>query len=131
MITLHNIHTIQEGIKNVTVKDGRVINIFSPGKDHENNNGAHLYFNDALIFPGLINSHDHLDFNLFPKLGNRIYKNYVEWGNDIHQQNKETIDAVLKIPKKLRAQWGIYKNLLNGITAVFNHGKKLQIENSL
>jgi cytosine/adenosine deaminase-related metal-dependent hydrolase len=31
-----------------------------------------LYFDDCIVFPGLINSHDHLDFNLFPQLGNRI-----------------------------------------------------------
>jgi cytosine/adenosine deaminase-related metal-dependent hydrolase len=35
-----------------------------------------LDLNGALAFPGLINSHDHLDFNLFPPLANRIYNNY-------------------------------------------------------
>jgi cytosine/adenosine deaminase-related metal-dependent hydrolase len=94
-------------------------------------NDLSFYFENALVFPGLINSHDHLDFNLFPRLGNRIYKNYLEWGNDIHQQNKTIINAVLKIPKTLRTQWGIYKNLLNGITTVFNHGKPLHIQDPL
>ncbi len=89
-----------------------------------------LQFNNAIAFPGLINSHDHLDFNLFPKLGNRIYNNYVEWGDDIHKQNKNTIDKILKVPLELRVQWGIYKNLLNGITTAVNHGPELQIENS-
>ena len=54
-----------------------------------------------LLFPGLINSHDHLDFNLFPQTGNRIYNNYTEWGKDIQYQNKETINAVLKIPQQI------------------------------
>ena len=49
-----------------------------------------------LHFPGLINSHDHLDFNLFPQTGNRIYNNYTEWGRDIHEQNKEAISASFK-----------------------------------
>jgi hypothetical protein len=31
----------------------------------------------------------------------------------------------------LRTQWGIYKNLLNGVTTVFNHGQQLQIQYSL
>jgi len=86
-----------------------------------------LEFNNALAFPGLINSHDHLDFNLFPLMGNRIYNNYTEWGYDIHDRNKDEINAVLKIPKHLRTQWGVYKNLLNGITTVVNHGEKLDI----
>jgi cytosine/adenosine deaminase-related metal-dependent hydrolase len=86
-----------------------------------------IEFENAIAFPGLINSHDHLDFNLFPKLGNRIYNNYSEWGRDIHTQNKEVINAVLEIPHQLRTQWGLYKNLLNGITTVVNHGAKLKI----
>lgn len=94
---------------------------------HENPGELRIEFENAIAFPGLINSHDHLDFNLFPKMGNRIYNNYVEWGNDIHIQNKKTIDAVIKIPLHLRIQWGLYKNLLNGITTVVNHGVKLEI----
>ena len=83
-----------------------------------------LLFNKALIFPGLINSHDHLDFNLFPQLGNHIYNNYTEWGMDIHKNNIAEIHAVMKVPLSLRLQWGCYKNLLNGVTTVVNHGKK-------
>src|SRR5580658_8232205 len=81
-----------------------------------------LNFNGALAFPGLINSHDHLDFNLFPSLGNKKYNNYTEWGTDIHANNKAAIEPILKIPQPLRTQWGIYKNLLNGFTTVVNHG---------
>lgn len=90
-----------------------------------------IKFNDAIAFPGLINSHDHLDFNLFPKLGNRIYRNYVEWGKDIHKQNKNVMDKVLKIPLSLRIQWGIYKNLFNGFTTVINHGPILPVDSNL
>jgi cytosine/adenosine deaminase-related metal-dependent hydrolase len=85
-----------------------------------------IQFEKAIIFPGLINSHDHLDFNLFPRLGNRLYKNYREWGLEINKENKNLIDAILKIPQELRIQWGIYKNLINGITTVVNHGEKLK-----
>lgn len=90
-----------------------------------------LELSNHLAFPGLINSHDHLDFNLFPPLANRKYDNYREWGSDIHQRNKREIDAVLKIPLALRTEWGLYKNLLNGITTVVNHGPLLDIESDL
>ena len=40
---------------------------------------------DYLILPGLINAHDHLEFNLFPRLGNGPYPNYEEWANDIYR----------------------------------------------
>jgi cytosine/adenosine deaminase-related metal-dependent hydrolase len=90
-----------------------------------------LDFDEAFAFPGLINSHDHLDFNCFPALGNHAYPNYVEWGKDIHTHNKEAIEPVLKIPRALRVQWGIYKNLLNGITTVVNHGPALPVSDAL
>jgi cytosine/adenosine deaminase-related metal-dependent hydrolase len=90
-----------------------------------------LNFNNAIIFPGLINSHDHLDFNLFPQLGDKIYNNYTEWGKHIHETYKAEIEAVLKIPVALRTQWGIYKNLLCGVTTVINHGEKLGTTNDL
>jgi cytosine/adenosine deaminase-related metal-dependent hydrolase len=81
-----------------------------------------LDFNGAIAFPGLINSHDHLEFNLFPKLGNKKYEDYVEWGDDIHANNIEIIEKVKNIPYELRFNWGLYKNLLCGVTTVAHHG---------
>src|SRR5690349_15535136 len=97
----------------------------------DNDINVELNFSNALAFPGLVNSHDHLDFNLFPQLGNKIYNNYTEWGGEIHQQYKNEIAEVLKVPKTIRTQWGIYKNLLAGVTTVVNHGEKLEIPEPL
>ena len=90
-----------------------------------------LTFHNALIFPGLINSHDHLDFNLFPQLGGKIYNNYTEWGGYIHENYKDEISSILKIPLLLREQWGVLKNLLCGVTTVVNHGEKVKLPNKL
>lgn len=90
-----------------------------------------LELNGALVLPGFINSHDHLDFNLFPQLGNRVYSNYTEWGRDIHRVNADVVSEVQKIPLSLRIQWGLYKNLLNGFTTVVNHGEYLQTGDEL
>ncbi|MDB5149564.1 MAG: hypothetical protein JWQ57_3584, partial [Mucilaginibacter sp.] len=57
-----------------------------------------LTFVDAIAFPGLINSHDHLDFNLFPQFGNQTYESYTEWGKHIHRAYADEIASVLKIP---------------------------------
>lgn len=81
----------------------------------------------ARLLPGFINSHDHLDFNLFPALGNKIYRNYSEWGPDIQATHADTIKAVQAVPLQLRIAWGVYKNLLNGFTTVVNHGHRLNI----
>jgi len=84
-----------------------------------------LSFDDALVFPGLINSHDHLDFNLFPMLGHQTYNNYTVWGKHIHEHYKDEIFKVLMVPPSLREQWGIVKNLLCGVTTVVNHGESM------
>jgi cytosine/adenosine deaminase-related metal-dependent hydrolase len=93
--------------------------------------GQQINFSDAMIFPGLINAHDHLDFNLFPKFGVKTYNNYTEWGVHIHQEYKNGIAAILKIPAALRVRWGIYKNLLGGVTTVVNHGAKIESKGDL
>jgi cytosine/adenosine deaminase-related metal-dependent hydrolase len=90
-----------------------------------------LELDGAVVLPGFINSHDHLDFNLFPPLGNHIYSNYTEWARDIHQQDAAVIKEVQKVPLHLRVQWGLYKNLLNGFTTVINHGEQLVTDNNL
>lgn len=128
---LHNVNIIeQDGLSDISIINDKIEKIISPGSFLKSDlKELHIEFNDAIAFPGLINSHDHLEFNLYPKLGNGIYKNYMEWGPDIHKQNKEIISEVKKIPKQLRAEWGVYKNLLNGITTVVHHGEYFKLEN--
>lgn len=76
----------------------------------------------CIAFPGLINSHDHLEFNLYPRLGHKKYNDYVEWGNDIHIKDKELIDSIEAVPLEIRLRYGVIKNLICGVTAVAHHG---------
>lgn len=130
---LLNVNIIdQETVKHIHTEDGTIRHVVSDERLLPfSQKDVRLTFDGAMAFPGLINSHDHLDFNLFPQIGNRIYQNYIEWGEDIQVENKEQINSVLKIPQRLRTKWGIYKNLLAGITTVVNHGEKLIIEDDL
>ncbi len=126
---LNNLHNAEDGCTvNICVQQDRII---SANNTTTAAAEPAIYFEDATVIPGLINSHDHLDFNIFPQLGNRIYNNYTAWGKDIHLQNKNIIDAVQQIPLRLRATWGLYKNLLAGVTTVLNHGKKLQLPDDI
>lgn len=123
---LQNLDTLHDGIKNIRIDGERIAAVYSG--DQNSGDQKAIYFENCLAFPGLINSHDHLDFNLFPQLGNSHYKNYLDWGTDLHRQNSPAIQAILKIPKGLRARWGVYKNLLNGITTVVQHGEVLAVD---
>jgi cytosine/adenosine deaminase-related metal-dependent hydrolase len=74
-----------------------------------------------LVMPGLINAHDHLEFALFPRLANPPYRNYIEWGTDIHDKFSETIAKHRAVPKHVRLWWGGIRNLLCGVTTVSHH----------
>ena len=74
-----------------------------------------------LLFPGLINAHDHLEFSLFPNLGNGPYQNAAEWARDIHENNSGLIERHRKVPRPVRLWWGGIRNLLCGVTTVCHH----------
>jgi cytosine/adenosine deaminase-related metal-dependent hydrolase len=120
-----------EGLQNIRIGEGEIKEVSSKMPTAIHSGTTILDCNNAIVFPGFINSHDHLDFNCFPPTANGLYQNYRQWGSDIHLQNKEMINEVLQIPKPLRIQWGLYKNLLNGITTVVNHGDKSKVPNAL
>jgi len=74
-----------------------------------------------MLLPGLINAHDHLEFNLFPQLGHRLYRNSGDWARDIYHPDRSPIREQLRVPKRVRLRWGGLKNLLSGVTTVCHH----------
>lgn len=76
-----------------------------------------------LILPGLINAHDHLEFNLFPRLGRGPYSDYKEWAADIYHPAESPLREHLAVPEAVRLWWGGLKNLLAGVTTVSHHNR--------
>jgi cytosine/adenosine deaminase-related metal-dependent hydrolase len=74
-----------------------------------------------LILPGLINSHDHLAFNLYPLLGRPPYPNATEWARDVYTPDESPVREHRSVPRKTRLQWGGIKNLVSGVTTVAHH----------
>ncbi len=75
----------------------------------------------CLVLPGLINAHDHLEFNLFPRLGRGPYANAGSWARDIYLPGQSPVKEHLRIPLATRLRWGAVKNLLSGVTTVCHH----------
>jgi hypothetical protein len=82
---------------------------------------ADIDLSGFLILPGFVNAHDHLQFALFPRMGNPPYRNYIDWGDDIHRSFPEIIAKHHAIPKVVRLWWGGIRNLLCGVTTVCHH----------
>ena len=81
---------------------------------------------EGILCPGLINSHDHLIGNYYPKVGNGPYESWLPWDNDLksaplyrERQQIENRDLYLL---------GAYKNLLSGVTTVSDHIPKFVAE---
>lgn len=106
----------------IEVTAGRITRIGNqPGRRRSRSACARLDLSGFLLLPGLINAHDHLQFSLFPRLANPPYRNYVEWGEDIHQAFPELIALHKAVPRNVRLRWGGIRNLLCGVTTACHH----------
>jgi cytosine/adenosine deaminase-related metal-dependent hydrolase len=100
----------------LSVESGRILPFDSR---FDNRNGLDL--TGHLLLPGLINAHDHLEFNLFPRLGRGPYANASKWAADIHRPDKSPVKEHRLVPKDVRLTWGGIKSLLSGVTTVAHH----------
>lgn len=100
----------------LTIRGGRFLPCGSSGT-----HAPELDLEGCLLLPGLINCHDHLEFNLFPRLGQGPYPNATAWAEDIHHPDRSPVKEHLAVPKPVRLAWGGLKNLLSGVTTVAHH----------
>jgi len=72
-----------------------------------------------ILFPAVINPHDHLFGSYHPKIGNGIYICWLPWDYDLkgspiyEERNKNSPFELYQI--------GAYKNLISGVTTVHDH----------
>jgi cytosine/adenosine deaminase-related metal-dependent hydrolase len=71
--------------------------------------------------PGLINAHDHLHRNHYPRLGAPPYPDAYEWGADIHARCADEIARVKALDRTDALLFGAFKNIIAGVTTVVHH----------
>nr|WP_233175326.1 amidohydrolase family protein [Dyella sp. ASV24] len=78
---------------------------------------------DHLIFPGLINAHDHLHVNAVPPLATtEVFANSYAWIDAFQAHfGAPSVEAALQVSKAVRLRHGGLKNLLAGATCVAHH----------
>jgi len=85
--------------------------------------GFALDLRDHLVFPGLVNAHEHLQVNAVPPLPRQQpFPNSYAWIEAFQAHFREpAVAAALQTPKALRLRHGALKNLLAGVTCVAHH----------
>ncbi|HEY9225805.1 MAG TPA: amidohydrolase family protein [Gemmatimonadaceae bacterium] len=84
---------------------------------------VHIDVSDHLIFPGLINAHDHLQLNNIPPLPHDApFPNSYAWIDafEVHRQRAD-VDAAVAVPRAARLWHGGLKNAFAGATTVAHH----------
>jgi cytosine/adenosine deaminase-related metal-dependent hydrolase len=100
----------------ITLADGRVARSGSAG-------AWELDLRDHLIFPGLINAHDHLHLNNIPPLPHAApFPNSYAWIDAFQPHfQRPAVAASVAVPEELRLWQGGLKSLLCGATTVAHH----------
>src|ERR1700754_4578557 len=71
--------------------------IVETGKDLPSKKKEQVFdFSGHFLYPGLINAHDHLEMNLYPRLGTPPYNNYTEWSKDIYKPGESPLKEIEK-----------------------------------
>src|SRR5215468_3860298 len=117
-VAVHSQKAIRADIE---IKNNRIARVIPSMGATTANRCLSVNLDGYLVLPGLINAHDHLEFNLFPKLGNGPYPSSEAWARDIYEPNRPPLRGHLSIPKTVRLWWGGIKNLLSGVTTVCHH----------
>jgi cytosine/adenosine deaminase-related metal-dependent hydrolase len=111
-----------EGRQDIVVSGATIARVGERSSRDPEGEGPSIDLEGAIAFPGLTNSHDHLEFNLYPPLGHKKYADYREWGADIHRRDATIISSIERLPRHVRLRWGALKNVLCGVTTVAHHG---------
>jgi cytosine/adenosine deaminase-related metal-dependent hydrolase len=77
----------------------------------------------ARLRPGLINAHEHLHRNHYPRLGAPPYPDAYAWGHDLHERWARDIARCRALDRSSVLLFGALKTLLGGATAVVHHDR--------
>ena len=105
--------------QSILTQDETIYDLLEPNQTVLKTVDTEIDLDGQIVFPGLINGHDHLIDTCWKTLGKRPVENWYEWEQSIHSE------PAYKLQQKLSATdlyiVGMYKNIISGATTVVDH----------
>lgn len=98
----------------LTIRQGHITALEKPDR------GEILHLDHHLVYPGLLNAHDHLFGTWWPRVApNRPYASVYQWLADyekspiLRERDQNSVDDMYAL--------GVYRNMISGVTTVADH----------
>jgi cytosine/adenosine deaminase-related metal-dependent hydrolase len=110
------VHHDRIAAQSLAVHGGHVAGVAAP-------DAVRVDLRDHLVFPGLINAHDHLQLNNIPGLRHaEPFPNSYAWIDAFEaHRGRDEVEAAVAVPRAVRHWHGALKNVLAGVTTVAHH----------
>ncbi len=103
----------------ILVQDDIVYDILNPGQVPLKPVDSEIDLEGKIVFPGMINSHDHLIDTCWKGLGEVPVKNWPAWDTSMRQSTEYRLLQKLSVTDLYVI--GMYKNVVSGTTTVVDH----------
>lgn len=113
--------------RSILVVSDKIFGVYKPGEPPEKEPQFTIDLGARLVFPGLINAHDHMYHTFWPRVGKGGYRNWFEWEAELYQSDVYKRKQLLSIADLYAL--GMYRNLLSGVSLVFDHFPREVSEN--
>ena len=101
------------------VQDDSLYDLLEPGSKCNKPVESEVDLDGQIVFPGLINSHDHLIDSCWTGLGKVPSANWFEWDRSVHETPEYRLMQKLSVTDLYVI--GMYKNMVSGATTVVDH----------
>ncbi|EKD82469.1 MAG: chlorohydrolase family protein [uncultured bacterium] len=103
----------------ILVQDDVFYDLLEPGVKSSKPIESEVDLDGQLVFPGMINSHDHLIDSCWTGLGKTPAANWFEWNQSVHESSEYRLMQKLSVTDLYVI--GMYKNIISGATTVVDH----------
>jgi 5-methylthioadenosine/S-adenosylhomocysteine deaminase len=105
--------------QNILIQDEQIYDIFDAEEMPNKPLDEEIDLEGKLLFPGLINSHDHLIDTLWKKFGETPASSWIDWRKTVI--NDEDYKLAQRLSVADLYTLGMYKNIISGTTTIIDH----------